>query len=685
MTTKPMLWLPVAATLMAPGSARADDTEQELAPVVVEDRRTALPAPATPAYERTAVPASVAAEQEFSHEDIQAMRPRDIFDLMEGSLGMSVSRQGSRVNNFSSNRGGNVGFILDGVYLTATEAQRVVGDIPVDMIASIKFIRDSSVLGILPVMGFGARVSTPSQGVVVIDTLRRDGGADSTNLKGSYASYETWKGNGNFRRSWQDGRLQLGGGYQHAESAGKPDWNNAYAADTYMLNGGWKDSDFMAMASFYANRGEREIQRYIGVVEGASVPVGTLNSAIWKYDPRDSQVFSLNLAWYWNGRHTTALTYGETQVDGTGWFYSTTTDPSTVAGRDFKDQSDDLNLSHTVTGTQNTFKAGAQRIGYYQLSESATTPREEAIYGIYLADEYRITPAWSVDASARVDKKHVSQGGDKYGADGSTIQLSDDTWTDRADLISVGSAWQIDPVWRVSGRYAYSRTPTPDTITTAGDTELPAERLSRWELGLDAKLDPALQVSLTPFYYVARDAKVVDSTVPGIDVYNPDTGSYETLSVYTSADKVTRKGFELGLKGRFAGDALGYELGWSHFSDDSVNADSGGVETPKNRYSARLNWYHGPWTSNLSVLRVDPYCHYFKGACLATGDFTVVNLNVSRTFSHGVTVSVFGQNLLDEHYYTRHKTGNGSTIYTLSDGAIADVGATYGVELEVAL
>jgi hypothetical protein len=75
---------------------------------------------------------------------------------------MSVTRQGSRVNNFSQNRGGSVAFLVDGVYLTGTQAQRVVGDIPVGMIDSIRFIRDGSVLSILPVMGFGSRVHSPN-------------------------------------------------------------------------------------------------------------------------------------------------------------------------------------------------------------------------------------------------------------------------------------------------------------------------------------------------------------------------------------------------------------------------------------------------------------------------------------------------------------------------------------------
>jgi outer membrane receptor protein involved in Fe transport len=610
---------------------------------------------------------------------------------------MSVTRQGSRVNNFSQNRGGSVAFLVDGVYLTGTQAQRVVGDIPVGMIDSIRFIRDGSVLSILPVMGFGSRVPSPNQGVVVIDTLRRAGGANRAQLKASYATFETWKLSGSFRQSFSDGRLQLSGGYQHGASQGKSHWNNAYAVDTYMLNGGWNDEAFTAMASLFVNKGEREIQRYIGVVSGSSTAVGELGPEIWKYDPRDTEVFTLNLARHWNAAQTTALTYGRSKVDGKGWFYSTNTPKANVRPGYFRDESSDLNLSHLIVTEQHTLKAGAQRIGFSQISETQPgarrSPREEEIWGVYITDEYRITPALALDASLRMDKKHVRKGGDKYGADGGTVKVSDDVWTDKAWLLALGGAWQIDPVWRVSGRYAWSKTPTPDTITTTNDQSLPAERLHRLEAGLDARLSPALHVAFTPFYYIVKDAKVTDASAPPISVWNPDTQAYESMSVYTTANQVTRKGFELALDGRLPLSGLsttstnlgtlGYELGWSHFRDDSINASSNSVETPRNRYNAKLDWEYGAWKSTLGVTRVDKYCHFFKGACLSTGNFTTVNLNVRRQFAHGLAVSLYGQNLTDKRYWTRHKTGAGGPTFAQSMGAIADVGATWGIEVSL--
>ena len=680
---------------LAAGEAGAQENIPVLPEITVTsgagaDNPGDLPAAKLPAHERVATPASVEGIQTFSREDIEALRPRDVFDLMETSLGMSMTRQGSRVNNFPQNRGGNVAFLIDGVYLTSTQAQRVVGDIPVGMIESIRFVRDGSVLSILPVMGFGSRVPAPSQGVVVIQTLRSAGGEDRAHVRASYGTFDTWKLSGGFKHSWADGRLQLGGGYQHSASNGKHDWNNAYATDTYMVGGGWRDSHFMAMASVFVNKGEREIQRYIGVIGGSTTKVGELGPEVWKYDPRDTEVFTLNLARYWNDAHTTALTWGKSTVDGKGLFYTVTTPKGSVPPRYFRDESSDLNVSHSIETANNTFRAGAQRIGFHQLTEvlpgAARNPREEEIYGLYVTDEYRITSALAIDVGLRMDRKHVEKGGDKYGADGSAIKVSDDVWTDRAWLFALGGAWQISPVWRVSGRYAWSKTPTPDTITTARGQNLPAERLHRWELGLDARLHPALQVSLTPFYYVVKDAKVTDGSVPPISVWNPDTSSYENLSVYTTVDEAIRKGFEFTLKGRFPASrfgTLGYELGWSHFRDDAVNAQSSGVETPENRYTARLDWEYGPWKSTISALRVDEYCHFFRGACLSTGDFTTMNLNVRRTFAHGVTVSLYGQNITDKRYWTRHKTGTGATVFPESLGAIADVGATWGVEVGV--
>lgn len=682
MIRRKTLYLSLSGALALPG-IDALALEQELSPVLVEDVRGDSGAP--PAYSRFALPKSVQASETLSREDIAAIRPRDIPDLIESALGMSISRQGARVHNFSYDRGDSVGIILDGVYLSPTEAQRVLGDLPTEMIESVEFLRDSTVITIAPLMSFGsAGGGSPNQGFIVITTRRSGPGKDGGEVRASYASYETWKSSAFLGHSWLDGRLTLGAGYQHSESAGKADWNNAYNGDTGLLNGGYNGPELIATASLFLNQASRKIQRATGTYTGTTAypvsgptPNGVLDKNIWKYDPMDTTAFSLNLARPWNEHHTTALTYGWTQAKGTQYAYTTTTSKGAVAGAQAKDKVAEWNLSHTVSGEQNTFKLGIQNVNWLQLTEGNSLPRKEEVRGYYVTDEYRILPGWSVDAAYRMDEKKVLQGGDKYLADGSKVQLSNGQATDKASLFALGIAWQINDIFRVSGRYSFNRTPTPDVLTTRNNATLAGEQRTRYEFGLDAHFSKAVRASLTPFYYDIKNAKVSDGSITkdpqGNTLIDAATGLPTSVTVYKAADR-RRQGFELSLKGRLAADAIGYEFGWTHFTDSQEDGITGS-EFPDNKFSARLNWRHGAWDTNLSALKVDPYLSYGY----TVGDFTTVNLSIARQFDHGITVTLYGQNLTDEHYATNNK----GYPATANWGVLRDVGATYGIEMGV--
>lgn len=680
--------LPVVLWQCLGTSARGEDVAgkqlQELAPIVISEGSEAAVSGDEPVSSRFFLPKSVEAVQTLTHEDIQAIRPRDVSDLIETTLGTSIRRQGARVHNFSFSRGDSVSVILDGVYLTETEARRIIGDIPVEMIDSIKFVRDASVITIGPLMSFGsASGGSPNQGFIIIETRKK--GPDSpygTEVRSSYASYDTWKASGFTGHSWEDNRFTFSAGYQRSQSQGKDDWNNGYTGDTWLVNGGFNGEGLQARASLYYNSASREIQRALGTYSGTTrypvsgpTPDGVLDKNIWEYDPIDTVLVAINLDRTWNAHQTTSLTYGWNRTEGTLHAYTTLTDKSSVAGRDAEDRSEEWNLSHAMTSRRNTLKVGGQIVSWLQLSEGDPSPRKERIYGVYATDVYAITPAWSVDAAMRVDKKKIVQGGDKYLSSGTEVHLSDGEWTDEAYVFSLGNAWQINPVWKMTARYSFNLTPTPDVLTTVDDATLPDEQRHRYEIGIEAHCNDAFQVALTPFYYAIKNAKVADGTISadasGNPIIDPATGEATALTVY-SADDRQRYGFEMSVKGRFFRDQLGYELGWTHFVDSDEDGMNGN-EFPENKYSARLNWRHGDWDGNVTALHVSPYLSYGY----TVGDFTTINLSVTRKFFEDFAVTLFGQNITDEQYGTNNKGYPPLANW----GVLRDVGATYGVEL----
>lgn len=652
-------------------SAQAQEIEAEQ-PQELESLTVSVKKTEAPVSSRFYLPESVEAVQTLTREDIEAIQPNDVPDLIESSLGMSIRRQGSRIHTFSSSRGESVSVILNGVYLTSTEARRMLSDIPVEMIDSIKFIRDASVITVGPLMSFGrAEEGSPNQGFIIIETRKK--GPDTkygTELRTSYASYDTFKASGFSGHSWQDDRFTFSAGYQRTQSQGREDWNNGYTGDTFLLNAGFNSDALLASASLYYNTASREIQRYEDIYTGA------LDENVWEYDPIDTLLMSFNLTRPWNEHHTTSLTYGWNQTECTGYFYKTSIDNSTVAGRDAEDKSEEWNLTHAVTTDHNTFKIGGQIVSWLQLGEMDDAAREERIYGVYATDVYKITPAWSVDTAIRVDKKKVIQGGDKYLSSGTMTSLSDGEWTDAAYVLSIGNAWQINAIWKLTARYSFNLTPTPDVLTTVNDADLPDEERQRYEVGIQADFNKAFKVTATPFYYNIKNAKVSAGTIAedadGNPLIDPDTGEETEVTVY-EADTGHRElyGVEMSVSGRFLRDILGYELGWTYFVDTDEDGETGN-EIPENKFSGRLNWRYGAWESNLMILHVAPY----SSVGHTVGDFTTVNLNVSRTFLEDFKITLFGKNLTDDEYYTNYKGGRWGDM-----GVLRDVGATYGVEL----
>ncbi|MDD2335015.1 MAG: Plug domain-containing protein, partial [Geobacteraceae bacterium] len=77
-----------------------------------------------PVYSQYAVPESAGISTEvINREEIEAINPKDVYDLISRAAGVASTFQGRKVMNFASVRGGDsFGIIIDGFYIPSTQA-----------------------------------------------------------------------------------------------------------------------------------------------------------------------------------------------------------------------------------------------------------------------------------------------------------------------------------------------------------------------------------------------------------------------------------------------------------------------------------------------------------------------------------------------------------------------------------
>ncbi|BBB89793.1 MAG TPA: TonB-dependent receptor [Methylomusa anaerophila] len=731
--------LAVVLALTAPGVADAEDAAPEetqttsipVAEVEVHDTKDkaeiteTAPTP-EPLSSRFVLPESSTAVETFTRKDIEDIRPRDVYDLLETAQGISIQRQGARVHNFVQGRGGgnsNIGIIVDGVYMSATEAQRILGDLPVELIESVTVVRDSTVLTVGPLAAPGSFVA-PNQGFILINTRRAKGRGTENNATISYSSLNTRKltlfSGGTIKDKGKD-KGYFGFGYFGTKSDGKTDkwyapynttsydqgaagttykevdgWNNAYEANSFLFNAGYEDNGFTTRMSAYVSRGEREIQPFMDRLTpypwtknaaGKWVTSAT-TLAMWKYDPINTSLFSFSTEKKWNDKQATLLSYGHTATDGTQYqyTYNVTTGAMNYAfqGQRYKDSTDDINLMHTITNGNNTLKFGTQLIDWYQLTEgSVTGAGREKLYGYYLYDEYRVDGKLTLDGGARLDKRYIKEGTGKYyyteNGTEYTARTASGVWANDTTSYSLGANYQMNPVYKLTARVSHNKTPYAEAYVSSDGSSLPAEKRMKYELGVNAKYNPAFHVSLTAFHYDIKNALASDGASDPAERYMYDTDGVTKVGVplYKTLPASRRQGVELGINGRLS-DTWSYDFGYTYYTASNWEEDA---TNPNNKYSLRLNYKKDSIDGAISLLRVDPY-KYISGSYQAPiGGFTVLNASISKKLDKYTKITLYGQNLTDKKYATFYKGYPGGTGKDAEAGYYYDVGRTIGLEI----
>ena len=640
---------------------------------------------ALPAAERFSSPASASGVEVYTQEDIEKMQPSDVYGIFERALGLMISRQGSRIHNWVQSRDGgnsNLGIIIDGVYIPATAAQRILGDIPVEMIESIRIVRDASILTMGPLMAPGSTYAgSANQGFIIIETKKTPQDKDhTTQATVGYGTYNSKKlvvfhgekiGNiGSF-----------GVGYAKKKNDSKVDrdgdWNNAYDGNTYLVNGQLLDiGPISANGLVLYNRAKREIQRY-------QLADGTFHSAAWTYDPMNTKVFTLGITGKWTKNQITQLSAGYNDVYGMGYYDTMdSTDTKTyVAGKASRDKALEGNLYHTwifrKASITNSLKFGGQYVNWYQRTEGKTEDDAsiEDMYGLYATDQISVTRALSFDAGYRLDKRYIVQGGSKYTEDGKTVKLSDDTWANDGHSVSVGGAFDPAKQLDVTARFSFTNSPTSDQLYTVNDKSLPSEKRLKYEAGVTSELIDALGMTVTGYYYDIHDAKVQATGSNGkslsIKVWDTSLEDSASIPIYDCESRLARYGMEMSVFGRNIGP-FGYQLGLT-LARSNDSADN--AKIPKYKLSGDLSFASHGFSADLNMLRMPRYASSMNDEYV--GNYFVFNVTLAQQIGDHFKASVYGKNVTNEKYTGYYKT------YPMVAGYYYEVGALYGVDLSV--
>ena len=616
------------------------------------------------------VPVSASGIQLVTAREIEVLRPKDVYDLLQTTLGLTISRQGSRINNWVSGRGaGNnsMGIILDGVFLSSNEATRILGDLSLGVIESLRIVRDASLVTLGPVSSGNS--GSPNQGFIII-TTKNGKETLGTQVTASYGTWNTIEANIFHGEAISD-KINFGVGYAKSKNDDKVDklgnWNNANDGNLFWTNLNYTGNKVMFKGSFLYNHAKRDIQRY-------QEADGTWGTAAWSYDPRNTLHGGLDISVLWNNQHTTEVSFGISRDDGKGWYHSTSRtdyfiDTLIVAApREFKDRASTANILHTYSTNRNTLKAGSQMIYNYQLTEGRTTPGSNYKFGFYASDEFKLISGLTVDGGARLDKLYIKEGTEKYTDDGVTTKTKSHMWDNDAWTVSFGANWSQLSLLSVSARTSMTKTPTPSSMSTKNNESLPDEEWTKFEMGTVFSLCNELKFNVTGYYYDVKNAKT-----QAVD----DAGNYLTLTttdgdvitVYDATQKLSRKGFEAMVEGAVL-KYFNYNIGYSYFSSSLASEDT---TMARYKLTGKINLHKDNFGADLSMVRVPQY--WSNNA--EVGDYTLWNANVSLDVSEMMRVSMFARNLTDQKYATRYK-GVGS-------GYFYDIGAVYGIELRLRL
>ena len=629
---------------------------------------------------------SVNHTQTITRDEIEQLRPRDVFELLNSASGV-ISTQGSRkgFSGLAIRGDSNFRWIVDGAYLQPTMASRILRSLPVMAIEEVKVVRGGSALTLGPMVGSASPGGAPVDGFVVIRT--RKPGKDEAQARLAAESFNTTQAGVWLGKTYA---ADAGKGYV----AGLLSYNNTSGSDEKLNNGasyntGSKSTGGLVKTGFESAGWMLDLMAY---KDDGSFQIPNANShgsgqGSWYMDPSQTDIVSLTGNRSWNSHNTTLFSLSHSESKQQFWTANTSAGPYAAV------QNDNLlthvNVRHNIDIAKTRFVLGGDFMHWdapngQQYYEGIQ--REEITRGLFAQVEQKlIDDRLTLDASYRRDQVDVLHGLDYYtggaqpfGGVNSPLKTTGKSLAP-AVFTSVGSSWQLQKNWKLAGRYAQGQQAT-DGLNPVPGVILSDDEQRKWEFGVEGQVATWFSPSLNIFHKEVKNEKVLSGytylannnstqtcrtgTIPAGGVTAPKATSVLT-PCYAQSD-TTRDGIELAVIGNFA-ERSNYRASLTHFTTLSKAVES---TTPNDILDVAFSHGMGRYTLTGAVKQVASYKGSATDAVAYLGGYTRYDLGIGYDFRVSgtpVRTTLYGRNLSDQKY----ETNNG----------VQDAGRVLGVEL----
>jgi iron complex outermembrane receptor protein len=612
----------------------------------------------------------------FTAEDIEALHPNTVFDVLQTVPGLEVDYQGRQYPNSMTLRGGAVLVVVDGVYLAQVARQLAL--FPVQLIESITVVRNATALSIGPLMSFESNVGSTGnsnvgiQGFILIKTKRASGpeagfvtgGGDWQTAMG-HAYMGNKSGNWDYRAAYS---------YDTTQGAPNASQNLQQRDATATFHGGYSSDTLNLEFLYLGSRGYRDDEQplyggphWTGTAYDFSV-LNTLAPASGYFDPDDFDLYDLNASYQWNANNRTVAQYG---------FYNSHIRSPTLSYGNQDNTEENIDLQHTYCFKGHCLTGGGQEIKFIapngiapkanakSASGTAEDRVDDTLFSWYAQDEFGIPSKRLVfDAGVRGDKLH-------HGWPLGGIAPID-VWVPTFYTVTGGVTFNATNKLSLSMRYGFVQSTPPPSYATVSGGPLATQSQQRFEFGVDHKINRHVALNLTPYGYKTSNAFTQATGCKGFlaGTYVLDDATGNPIAYCVSpAGKNWTYGIDASIIGHIYGP-LKYNIGYG-WVEETLDVNNIGIshhfphaqlDYRTKTYFANFNmiyvgpkWYTTPLTGNMPVLA--GYFPYYE-----FGNY--VNMNASagvnfKLLDRPMTFTAALNNIGNSHYETNTSAGGG--------------------------